>query len=53
MVGGQVNPIIMKVRKNNQYFELFLVFFTYAKVCKVYYICLIWLRDFVKLTCRP
>ena len=35
-----------KVRKNIQYFELFLVFFIYAKVGKVYSICLIWLRDF-------
>ena len=38
--------LLKHISKNNLYLELFLVFFIYAKVCKVYYICLIWLTDF-------
>ena len=45
---------IVKVRKKTatilNYFECY---FIYAKVCKVYYICLFWLRDFENARAGP
>ena len=36
----------VKVLKNSHILNYFECYFIYAKVCKVYYICLFWLRDF-------
>ena len=40
------NSILLKYAKTAFILNYFECYFIYAKVCKVYYICLFWLRDF-------
>ena len=38
--------MLLKYAKTATILNYFECYFIYAKVCKVYYICLFWLRDF-------
>ena len=44
--GRSLQSISVKVLKTAIILNYFECYFIYAKVCKVYYICLFWLRDF-------